>query len=217
MAGISIPDGGALWWGRYGLDAVTTGSDLPPGVILAGGAGTRIGGRKAFAELGGRPLAAHVIDRLAPQVSRLALNTGDAGLSVFGLPLLPDAIPDRGPLGGILAAMDWARAMGAETVLTAAVDTPFLPADLASRLVSAGAVAAYAETAQGPQATTGLWSVGLAPGLREALDGGTRKVRVWTAGIGAVPVRFDHADAFLNVNTPEDLRAATERLRDEGL
>jgi molybdopterin-guanine dinucleotide biosynthesis protein A len=198
-----------------GGDGLTGAGERLPGVILAGGAGTRIGGRKAFADLGGRPLAAHVIDRLDPQVSRLAINTRDRELEVFGLPLLPDAVPDQGPLGGILAAMDWAARLGAEAVLTVAVDTPFLPRDLVTRLAAIGARAAYAETAQGPQATTGLWAVELAPGLRTALAEGARKVRVWTAEIGAVAVRFEDDGAFFNVNTPADLMAASKRLSDD--
>lgn len=185
----------------------------PLAVILAGGEGTRIGGRKPFVELGGRPLVAHVIDRIAPQVSGLAINAAeDPDLSRFGLPLLPDAQSGRGPLGGILAALRWARAQGAASVLTVAVDTPFLPRDLALRLAGTDAPAAYAVTRNGPHATTGLWSVALADGLEEALGGGLRKVRDWTGGIGALPVHFDDEAAFFNVNTPEDLAAAEKRV-----
>jgi hypothetical protein len=63
--------------------------------------GRRIGGRKAFVELGGRPLLAHVIERIGPQVSRLAINAApDPGFDPFDLPVLPDVQPDCGPLGG---------------------------------------------------------------------------------------------------------------------
>lgn len=185
----------------------------PPAVILAGGEGTRIGGGKAFVALQGRPLIAHVIDRLAPQVSRIAVNASDEPrLREFGLPVLPDAEPGRGPLGGILAALIWARGEGAEAVLTAAVDTPFLPGDLAERLAGAGARGAYAETASVPHATTGLWSVELAEPLEEALANGMRKVRDWARAVDAVPVLFEDEGAFFNVNTPEDLAAAEARL-----
>ncbi|KGF67232.1 molybdopterin-guanine dinucleotide biosynthesis protein A, partial [Hoeflea sp. BAL378] len=45
------------------------------GGILAGGRGRRMEGiDKPFAELAGRPLIAHVIDRLAPQVDGIVLN-----------------------------------------------------------------------------------------------------------------------------------------------
>jgi molybdopterin-guanine dinucleotide biosynthesis protein A len=143
----------------------------------------------------------------------MAVNAGnEPRLREFGLPVLPDAEPGRGPLGGILAALIWARGEGAEAVLTAAVDTPFLPGDLAERLAGAGARGAYAETASVPHATTGLWSVELAEPLEEALANGMRKVRDWTRAVDAVPVRFEDEGAFFNVNTPEDLAAAEARL-----
>ncbi|MDG4648986.1 molybdenum cofactor guanylyltransferase MobA [Roseibacterium sp. SDUM158017] len=191
------------------------GDDARPlAVILAAGAGRRIGGGKALVPLAGRPLAAHVVERLAPQVSRIALNAAEApGLERLGLPLLPDARPGLGPLSGILAAMRWAGSQGAARVLTVAVDTPFLPDDLARRLAAAGARAAFAETADGAHPTTGLWSVDLAGALDAALFQGTRKVRDWTRAVGAQTVRFDDADAFFNVNTPEDLRIAEARLK----
>ena len=65
------------------------------GVILAGGRATRMGGGdKCLLPLGGRPILAHVIARLAPQVDALALNAnGDpARFAAFGLPVLPDSV-----------------------------------------------------------------------------------------------------------------------------
>lgn len=191
-----------------------TRHERPLAVVLAGGEGRRIGGRKAFVELGGRPLLAHVIARLEPQVSELAVNAApDPGFVDIGLPVLPDAEGGQGPLGGILAAMRWARSKGALMVLTAAVDTPFLPADLVPRLAATEAPAAYASTPRGAHATTGLWSVALAGPLETALCEGTRKVRDWTETVGAVAVPFEDEGAFLNVNTPDDLVQAERRLR----
>ncbi|MEM6490044.1 MAG: NTP transferase domain-containing protein, partial [Pseudomonadota bacterium] len=81
------------------------------GVILAGGLARRMGGGdKALLALAGRPLLAHVIERLAPQVDGLALNAnGDpARFARFGLPVLADTVPGfAGPLAGVLAGMRW--------------------------------------------------------------------------------------------------------------
>lgn len=186
-----------------------------PGMILAGGQGRRIGGDKAFVPLAGRPLVAHVALRLAPQCSALAVNAnGDpARFRALGLPVLPDGdAAGQGPLAGILAAMDWGHACGCDHVLTAAVDTPFLPPDLVTRLSAAMAPVALAETADGLHATTGLWAVDRRAGLHAALARGLRKVSDWTASQSAVPVRFPDATPppFFNVNRPEDLiRAET--------
>jgi molybdenum cofactor guanylyltransferase len=87
-------------------------------------------------------------------VAGLAINAnGDpARFAEFGLPVLPDSLPDHpGPLAGVLAGLDWAAERGAEAIVTAAADTPFLPRDLVARLTAAGdlALAASADRTGG--------------------------------------------------------------------
>lgn len=177
-----------------------------PGVILAGGAGRRIGGDKAQHLLAGRPLWQHVAERITPQVSTLAVNAP----APFGdLPHVPDAVPGLGPLAGILAAMLWARGQGADRVLTVAVDTPFLPLDLLARLANGDGIA-MAETADGLHGTTALWPTHLSTDLMQALTDGTRKVTEWAAPHAIARVRFPDTTPppFFNINTPEDLALA---------
>ena len=113
-----------------------------PGVILAGGLATRLGGGdKTLLPLGEGTILGHVIARLRPQVGRIALNAnGDpARFAAYPLPVIADSVAGfPGPLGGILAAMDWAAGQGAQSVVTVAGDTPFFPPDLVERLREAG-------------------------------------------------------------------------------
>lgn len=198
-----------------------TGSDLLPAVILAGGRGSRMGGAdKALLPLGGRPLVAHLIARLAPQCAPLAINAGgDAARFAFtGLRVLRDETPDQpGPLAGILAALDWAAGLGAGAVMTAAVDTPFLPDDLAARLRQAagpaGAAIAASQDAEGElrlHPVFGLWPVSARDDLRARLAARERKVMLWARALGAGVAEFSARpfDPFFNINTPEDLKAA---------
>lgn len=105
-----------------------------PGIILAGGRATRMGGGdKGLRVVAGTRLIDHVIARLAAQCAPLAINAnGDpARLAEFGLPILPDSLPDHpGPLAGVLAGLDWAASLGAPAIITAAADTPFFPQTL---------------------------------------------------------------------------------------
>ena len=193
----------------------------PLGVILAGGQATRMGGGdKGLLPLGQGTLLSSVIDRLEPQVAGLALNAnGDAArFADLGLPVLADSIEGfAGPLAGVLAGLDWAAEQGAESIVTAAADTPFFPCDLVPRLVLAAdgmeAPLALAATPDGRHPTFGLWPVVLRDDLRAALEGGLRKVVQWTDAHGAATAMFDGGgDPFFNVNTPEDLARAQTML-----
>jgi molybdopterin-guanine dinucleotide biosynthesis protein A len=181
------------------------------------------GGDKSLLKLGGRPILAHVIDRIRPQVMDLALNANGepARFTRYGLPVLPDSISEHpGPLAGVLAGLDWAADQGVSAVVTVAADTPFFPIDLVARLMAgaeaAGTSIALAATPDGDRVarhpTFGLWPVVLRDDLRKALEGGLRKVVLWTDRHGAATVPFPAApfDPFFNINTPEDLSRAKE-------
>lgn len=192
----------------------------PIGIILAGGLARRMGGGdKALLPLGQGNLLSHVIARLAPQVGKIALNAnGDAErFADFGLPVLPDTIDGfPGPLAGVLAGMDWAASQGADTIITAAADTPFFPTDLVARLQGASAgmqnPLALAKTDHGRHPTFGLWPVALRDDLRAALEGGLRKVVLWTDAHNAASAHFPGTDPdpFFNINTPDDLAIAQD-------
>ena len=117
------------------------------GVILAGGQGRRMGGAdKGLQELGGRPMAAHVLERLAPQVGAVLIsaNRNLERYAELGCPVLPDTLDGyAGPLAGLQAALAQATT---PLLVTAPCDSPFLPADLVARLHD-GLVAQQAELA----------------------------------------------------------------------
>ena len=194
------------------------------GIILAGGLARRMGGGdKAMLSLGGRPLLAHVIDRLTRQVDEVVLNAnGDpARFADFGLPVIPDTVEGFvGPLGGVLAGMRWAAERGHSHIASAAADTPFFPTDLVKQLVAAkGAQPISMAATDDPERglsehpTFALWPVDLADDLEYALTkGNMRKVIVWTSRHGCARAVFEGGNMpFFNVNTPEDL-AEAERI-----
>ncbi|MGP1396564.1 MAG: molybdenum cofactor guanylyltransferase MobA [Inquilinaceae bacterium] len=199
----------------------------PLGVILAGGRATRMGGGdKGLKPLGSARLIEHVVARLAPQCAALILNAnGDPSrFADLGLPVLPDSLPDRpGPLAGVLAGLDHAARQGMSHIVTAAADTPFFPKDLVARLTEAartqGTPLALAgtpgERGTDRHPTFGLWPVSLRQDLRAALEGGLRKIVLWTDAHGAATALFEVQpfDPFFNVNTPEDLAVAEAMLK----
>lgn len=203
----------------------TTTRDAITGIILAGGLSRRMGGGdKGLLELGQKPMLAHVIERLRPQVGALALNAnGDpARFLAFGLPVVPDTIDGFvGPLAGVLAGLLWARtnAPDARWIATTSADAPFVPVDLVNRLAASvearGSAIAIAQSRGELQPVIGLWPVALAEDLDAALRSGLRKVLAWTDKHGTVPVPFEDlevhgigVDPFFNANTPEELTEA---------
>jgi molybdopterin-guanine dinucleotide biosynthesis protein A len=199
----------------------------PPvcGIILAGGLARRMGGGdKPLKEIAGKPILAHVIERLQPQCARVVLNAnGDpARFASFGLPVVADDVPDfAGPLAGILAGLDWiaANARDCQCAISVAADTPFIPRDLVRRLQAArlGEACDVAVAASGGRThpVIALWPVTIRNQLRRALvDESERKIDRFTARYQAAQVSWPNEpyDPFFNVNETSDLTAAEAML-----
>ncbi|CAM5771197.1 molybdenum cofactor guanylyltransferase MobA [Bosea minatitlanensis] len=196
-----------------------------PGLVLAGGLSRRMGGGdKPLRMLAGRPILAHVVERLRGQCDGLLINAnGDpARFAAYGLPVLADTVPGfAGPLAGILAGLDWLAAArpGAGWLVSVAADTPFAPNDLVARLhaarAAAGTALACAASAGRRHHAIGLWPVELRHDLRAALASGERRLGRWTEkhGVAVAEWPAEPVDPFFNINTPEELAEADGLLR----
>lgn len=202
------------------------------GLVLAGGRATRLGGGdKPLRPLGGRPMLAHILERLALQVGAIAIsaNGNPARFAEYGLPVIADTGPggQAGPLAGILSGMAWAKEQGSDRVLTVAGDTPFFPPDLADRLAEAltgrPEDIAVASSHGRRHPVFALWPVSLEADLREFLaSSATFSVAAFLERHHTIDVDFPTAtlgaraiDPFFNVNTPEDLAEAEAVMRGE--
>ncbi len=194
-------------------------------VLLAGGQARRMGGGdKSLRPLAGKPILAHIIDGIRPQVGPLLLNAnGDPDrFAAFGLPVAADVVEGfAGPLAGILTGLEWVAANTPDCshVVSLPTDAPFAPADLVARLAVAieeeGADIGCARSGGRTHPVVGLWPVALAGALREALvDRDIRKIDRWTAEYRVAYADWpaEPVDPFFNVNRPEDLAAAEELL-----
>jgi molybdenum cofactor guanylyltransferase len=187
------------------------------GLILAGGRGTRMGGvDKGLALLDDKPMVAHVIARLAPQVNSLIINANrnQSSYAAFGHPVWPDEQPDfAGPLAGLQAGLMHCTS---PYLVTAPCDSPYLPHDLVQRLAqtlrSAHADLAVATTIDHndqtiqPQPVFMLLKTGLLTELNDFLLGDGRKIEAWYRHLNYCETLFTDADAFRNINTQEQLQ-----------
>ncbi|ABE50562.1 molybdenum cofactor guanylyltransferase MobA [Methylobacillus flagellatus] len=182
------------------------------GIVLAGGKGTRMGGaNKGLLEFHGRPMVAHVLHRLAPQVDELMINANREieRYRQMGYPVIQDEISGfAGPLAGLHAGMQHAQH---PYILTVPCDSPLLPSNLAKRLINAlierDADIAIAKTGTQAHPVFSLCRKALLPKLELFLERGERKMTEWIAELDSIEVSFtDQAPAFTNINTPEELR-----------
>lgn len=182
------------------------------GLILAGGRSRRMQGRdKALLAVQGETLLAQAIRSLRPQVDALALNSNAAPaiFTAYGLPVLPDRLPGYlGPLAGIHAGL---AHYPEDHLVTVAVDLPFLPPDLVTRLRAGLDTKTCAFASDGERhALALLWRPGMAASVQDYLQRGGRSLKDYLAVHGQ-PVRFDRPQdrgLFCNLNTPEDLARA---------
>lgn len=179
----------------------------PLGAVLAGGAGRRLGGAKATALLGGRPLLAYPLAALGAVLADVVVVAkGHTILPDLGaVPVWLEADEPRHPITGILHALR--RAAGRD-VLVCAADMPWVTPALVRRIAEADA--------RGAPAVVPGHAVGLEPLLArygpDALAalgrGGERPVRETVSALGPTVLAVDELDPFANVNTEQDLARA---------
>ncbi|MES2741930.1 MAG: gephyrin-like molybdotransferase Glp [Pseudomonadota bacterium] len=190
------------------------------GLILAGGQASRMGGiDKGLLPLRGLPLAAHAMQRLAPQVARVLLsaNRNLTRYAALGAPVLPDQLGGfAGPLAGLEIGL---RHCDSAYLVCVPCDSPFLPADLVARLGQALcaqradlAVAVTLEVDAQGQAYRQrhpvfcLLKTSLLAQLSAYLAQGGRRMDGWYGSGAVAEVLFDDGAAFRNINTAQQLQ-----------
>lgn len=189
------------------------------GVVLCGGGGSRFGGAdKPLLELAGRPLVAHVLDRLIPQVDEVIVSANRHldRYGALGVPVVADDLPGQGPLAGIAAA---ARICRGALLFVCPGDAPALADDLvaklAARLREGRAVVDAVVPHDGirDQVLFLLVRREALASIEPYLAAGQRSVHGWLETRTTLRLPLADAAPFLNVNTPEDLAALEARVR----
>lgn len=187
-------------------------------VVLAGGAGSRMGGGKPLRAWGEVSLVARALTLArgyADEVAVAVRNAEQLGGGA-GAPLLFDHPDISGPLAGLASALAFARARGAAHVQVLACDMPHLPVDLTSRLAAAmelGARAALPVSNGRLHPVCGLWSVEVESVLADYLAQGRSSLRGLAAAAGEAVADWGmiQPDPFVNLNTLDELNAQQPR------
>ena len=187
------------------------------GAIVAGGAGSRFGGRaKGLLRVGGQRIIDRIATALRPVVDTIAIvgNASDADEWIPGARVWRDERAERASIVGIHTAL-----LHAETVIVVAWDMPFVTESL-MRLLARGltpeAGAVVPEGPQGPEPMCALYTRQCIGAVEDALNRGDLRMTALVAHLPRL-VRIpldeiarigDPARLFFNVNTQEDLAAA---------
>lgn len=167
-----------------------------PGILLTGGASSRMGRDKATLVVNGEMLAARGA-RILQSVCDPVL---EAGPGITSLPAVRESPPGSGPLAALFAAYDLLSGDG--SVLLLACDLPFVTDDVLRMLVEHPAPGSVVPVVDGrAQYACARWSAVAVAGAR----GGTA-LRDLVQGGDVTTVDLDDARALQDVDTPEDLR-----------
>lgn len=207
---------------RNYVDLVWEGDVPSSGVVLAGGAGNRMGADKRFLQLGNKPLLHWTLDHLRPLVDEVIVAATDASMFAdWDVRLVMDRYPGHGVLAGVHAGI---AAASNEWALVVGGDMPLLNADLIRALfdlASTQAADVIVPEWQGElEPLHALYRTAVCAEAAEAvLQAGKRRIVAFYPQVRVYVV--PHADiacwdpeglSFFNVNTAEDWQEALRRL-----
>ena len=183
------------------------------GYILVGGKSSRFGRDKALVELGGRPLALRVADALYPVTGEVTLVGSPEKYLHLGLRVIPDPLPDFGPLAGILAALEDSNSAWS---LLVACDMPGISSGFLSFLLerareSRADVMLPLDAGGRAEPLCAAYALGSREAIRQAIERGTHKVSDAFDGLRVgrlLPAEYGRFDPdgrlFANLNSPAD-------------
>lgn len=192
------------------------------GVVLCGGRSVRMGIDKATIEVGGTTLLARAVDRLTAVCDPVLIAPGGLSLGIDADRLVPDELPDAGPLGGIVAAL---RRSPHPLLAVVAVDMPWVNPALLSLLAAriGDRDVALCQTQRGPEPLHAVYARTAIPVAEAALHSADRSVRGMVARLRAVVVIEEEwraagfSERFAsNVNTHAELARVSPETRRPG-
>ena len=184
-------------------------------VVLAGGEGSRIGGNKPLLRIGSERLIDRAIGLARTYSKTVAIAVRDcAQVPDVDAQIINDD-PVEGPLGGLIAALRFARAENKPMLLVIPTDMPFLPADLLSRLQ--GAIGDHpcvlAKSSGRVHPVCSLWRTKVADRIAAYVATGRRSLHGFAEFVGATVEDWQAIPegSFFNINSAEDLAAGERR------
>jgi molybdopterin-guanine dinucleotide biosynthesis protein A len=189
--------------------------DCVTAFVLAGGKSRRMGADKAFVVLDGKTLLERALHCARAVTDQVMIVGSKAKFSTYA-PTVEDIFPDRGPLGGIHAAL---TATATDLNLVLALDLPFVEPSfltyICNRAGKMSATVVVPRAAGGWQPLCAAYRRGFASVAEKALAAGRNKIDSLFPEVPVLSIEAQEitqtgfsSDMFRNINTPEELKQA---------
>ncbi len=188
------------------------------GIILAGGAGSRMGGvDKGWVMLNNLPLISHTLARLKPQVNSVVISANREleryrTLNINVVTDLPGVDGDtntpssfQGPVAGILAAL---KTISTPYAVIVPVDAPLLAENLVQVLCCESTALSLIDDGERTHPLFGLYHRSLIESLERYYQEGNRRLMRWCMQQNPHIIKKPELhSSFANINDPESLKA----------
>jgi molybdopterin-guanine dinucleotide biosynthesis protein A len=174
-------------------------------IVLAGGRSRRMGADKSMLPIGGRPMIEHICRQLCGTFARVLVSANDAEkLAFLGLDVVPDRVPDQGPLMAVASALN---ASDRELNLVVSCDVPEIKLAVVRRMLAEaeGADLVIPVTSDGKeQPLFAVYCRSVRRCMEQALASGARRLRDIYDLCTVRFLEIDDAGWFANLNTMAD-------------
>lgn len=174
-------------------------------IVLAGGRSRRMGTDKSLLPIDGRPMIEHICRQLCGTFARVLISADDAGkFSFLDLEVVPDTIPDQGPLRAVASALEASRS---ELNLVVGCDIPRIQLPVVRRMLAAAEAAdlVLPVTADGQaQPLFAVYRRSVRRCLHEALESGARRFQDIYGLCRVRRMELTDTAWFANLNTRAD-------------
>lgn len=186
------------------------------GYILAGGRSSRMGTDKGLLILNGKAIVQKIIDQLQPAVDKTVIVSNNADYEKFGLDVIPDLIKDKGPAGGIHAALS---NTDSDQIFVVSCDMPNITTNAIQYIVEQAShsqitlALAHGKT----EPLFGVYSKESLPIWQKLIEEGMIKLQEMVTHFELMQINIENNELFndllfLNINDKNDFQKALKQL-----
>jgi molybdenum cofactor guanylyltransferase len=181
-------------------------SKIQTAYLLAGGKSSRMGSDKGLLLFRNKPMAKHILEVLQNVFPTVKIVSNSPLYTQFGLEVIPDLVPDSGPMGGIYTGLLDCKEDAAFFV---GCDMPFITEQaIHYLLVQAQDSCSVASSGDKIHPLFGTYLSRESTVIKEHLDSGKFKMLRLIDQLSAKIISYEQhewPDIFVNINSPEDL------------